>query len=135
MSLVNIGFSWAHEFSSEYVSAGDAANEAGRITEAETWYHKAIASVENQNSFDPKLADVYSKLGQLYRTQKEYTKAKDAYKRALYILEWCFGPESLEVVPALNQLASTYYHLEGERPLSIALYRQVLVIRETLLGP
>jgi tetratricopeptide (TPR) repeat protein len=126
---------YAEELSwQDNIEAVETAQEAGRISEAETMFQKAIASLEKANQYAPDIAEVYSKLGKLYRAQKEYGKARDAFKREVFILEWCYGPDSVEVVSALNYLANAYYHLDGERPISIALYRHVLVIREKTLG-
>jgi tetratricopeptide (TPR) repeat protein len=121
--------------SENYVLAGDKAVEAGRFSEAESKYSAALALIDKPNSYNNEVARILIKLGELHRTQKEYSKAEPLYRRAIAILDWNLGPDDLEVATTLNYLANVYDHLDGHYSLAGALYHRVLAIREHVLGP
>ena len=67
------------------------------------------------------------------REQGRYDEAEPLFKRALATFEKAVGPEHVDVVAVLTDLARLY-EAQGQRGDAEPLYVQALAIREKTLG-
>lgn len=69
------------------IRLADACNALAEYAEAERWYREAIAIIERQRPDSSELAGPLDGLGTVYREQHQLAMARDAYSRALMLLD------------------------------------------------
>ncbi len=109
--------------------------EAGRYTEAEPLYERALAI--NEKELGPEHPDVVQSLknlGSVYLAQDRYAEAEPLYQRVLAIQEKELGPEHPDTAQSLNGLAAAYEG-QGRYVEAEPLFKRALAIREKELGP
>ena len=101
-------------------SLGALLYDQGSSPEAESFYQKAIATLEKRPGFDQRdLAGMLNNLALLYKNQGRFSESEPLYLRSLAIVENTMGTEHLEVETSLNNLAALHVkqgrHQEAER--------------------
>src|SRR6185312_1175363 len=74
-----------------------------------------------------------TELGQVAFSLRDFQQSESYFRRALTIREQALGTESVELMQALNDLATPYY-ARGELEQAERLYRRALAIGEAQLG-
>jgi tetratricopeptide (TPR) repeat protein len=74
-----------------------------------------------------------TELGQVAFSLRDFQQSESYFRRALTIREQALGSESVELMQALNDLATPYY-ARGELEQAERLYRRALTIGESQLG-
>ncbi|OGW67629.1 MAG: hypothetical protein A3J72_06150 [Nitrospirae bacterium RIFCSPHIGHO2_02_FULL_40_19] len=108
--------------------------KAGRYTEAEVYYKKALKIWEKiLGKEHPDVAIGLDALAGLYYKTERYTEAEPLYKRALEIREKALGKDHIDVALSLSYLAQLYYE-RGRYSDAEVLYKKALDIRERIWG-
>jgi serine/threonine protein kinase len=87
---------------------GDRARYKHQLSDAERHYQDAITEAMKFGKNDPRLAKSLLSLGSTYLEDKQYSRAESTLKRALQILDKCYGHNSSEQATALFVLARVY---------------------------
>jgi tetratricopeptide (TPR) repeat protein len=74
-----------------------------------------------------------TELGQVAFSLRDFQQSESYFRRALTIREQALGSESVELMQALNDLATPYY-ARGELEQAERLYRRALAVGESQLG-
>jgi tetratricopeptide (TPR) repeat protein len=90
----------------EYLTAGNQAQQAGNLVEAEKLYLAAIEQAKQSN--DPGLATALNNLAQLYSRMGQVNKAIERMKEALTVAETTYGPGDYRVAMDVSNLAMIY---------------------------
>ena len=120
-----------------YILGGDKATEGGDFLKAEEMYKSALAEGDKEDSYGYHVAIAYTRLGALYKGQKEYTRAEVAFTRAISMLERTLGPDHPELAKILDDMINIYVNLSSPAGYitAEAISYRVLAIREKSLGP
>jgi len=114
---------------------GSSLNLAGRNTEAEPLYKRALAITEKEEGSEhPYTGYRVSDLADNYRAQRKYAEAEPLYKRALAITEKVYGPEHPVIADSLRKLARLYRAQEKYTEAE-PLFKRALTISEKWRGP
>ena len=91
-------------------------HEQGQFTEAESIWRDIVSKLRLLSSetgtdleFVRFQAETFEAAGKTVYSQQRFTEAEGLYKRALEIRRQRFGPISIDLTPAMNQLAELYY--------------------------
>ena len=131
-------FSKMHELSADDPEIlnwqGLSLHAAGKYTEAEPLYRRALAINEKQLGPEhPDVAISLNNLAGLFHAQGKYAEAEPLYRRALAINEKQLGPEHPSIATSLNNLAELL-RAQGKHAETESLLRRALEIREKQLG-
>jgi tetratricopeptide (TPR) repeat protein len=115
---------------------GDLYHVQGRLREAETFYRRELALLEQINGPEhPSLARVLSNsLATIYRAQRRDDETGAAYGRALAILQKALPPADVRIGLALIDLAEWYNKLENYAQAE-GYYRSGIPILQTHFPP
>lgn len=103
--------------------------QQGRYPEAEQVERRVVTFLETRAPDSPALAVGLANLGELLRRQNRLSEAEPLFKRSLAIKEKVFGPNSIQVAGALNDLAINY-SMQRRYAEAEPLYRRALAIGE-----
>ena len=106
---------------------GTALRCAGRYTEAEAWFLRAIERAESVNR---ELPAALNNLGMLYKYSGNFDAAEPLYRRALTLVE-----ENSEFAASLYHNLGGLAHARGDFAAGEADGRRAWEIRRAILGP
>jgi CHAT domain-containing protein/tetratricopeptide (TPR) repeat protein len=113
---------------------GNLYKDAGRFSEAETVFGRALASGAALGEDHPNVAATMGNLATVLHLESRFAEAEDLYKRTLAVYEKIFGSSHPVTAIGLNNLANVY--ADQNRPLEAAgLQQRVLAINEKVFGP
>jgi tRNA A-37 threonylcarbamoyl transferase component Bud32/tetratricopeptide (TPR) repeat protein len=92
----------------ELNEAGDDARAGGQLAKAEEDYKNAIVEALKVGKRNPKLAKSLLCLGATYAQDGQFARSEVTLKRAVGVLEKCYGPDCPELSTVLVTLARTY---------------------------
>lgn len=107
-----------------------------KYEDAETVFKKLIKSF--QNASDPRLVELFQRLGLSEFVQRKYQNAEGSYKRAVEIAEANFGPQSQEAIDAIDFLAQAYQargDYEKAEPLFLRVHQFYTNKRSAIPNP
>lgn len=84
---------------------GDRARTNGNLPLAQRYYKQAVAEASKFGHNDPRLAKSLVSLGGTYLDAKDFPKAKMQLKRAMTVLEKCYGRDCSEQANVLTLLS------------------------------
>jgi tRNA A-37 threonylcarbamoyl transferase component Bud32/tetratricopeptide (TPR) repeat protein len=92
----------------ELNQAGDEERAAGKFAAAENSYKRAMIEALKGGPRNPRLAKSYLCLGATYAEDKQFQRSEVILKKAVDVLEDCYGPDCPELSTVLVTLARTY---------------------------
>ena len=107
--------------------------EAGRYSEAESLYLRALALAE-QVSGPREVAIICNSLAVVYKYTGKFDDAERLYRRALPLLEQSLGPQHPQIAAIYHNLGGLE-HARGRFAAGEPLARRSVEIREQALGP
>jgi tetratricopeptide (TPR) repeat protein len=119
----------------EYEEHGDEAKTAGEWSKAEAAYRMAMGLINNTHQMDIRVAELSTKLGEMFIEKMDLKSAEGAFRRALSIYQWNLGPDDVKVADTLDRVAGSLQNQENGFALTGPLYFRSLAIREKVLGP
>ncbi len=114
--------------------AGDKAEKAGQLTEAEHYYRQAVSVAEKFGKEDIRLAGSLNSLALLLNQTLRSKEAEQMANRALEIYQSALGPQHRYVASVLTNLGQIK-ETEGDLKSVERLYGQALSIMQEKLGP
>jgi tetratricopeptide (TPR) repeat protein len=103
---------------------GQAALKSGDYGEARRSLLMALDSSKLFQTNDPRLAETYQSLGELYLGDQEYAQAKEYFNRALMVRQATPGADELKLADTLYGLA-TASEMLGDREMAVVLLKRV----------
>jgi tetratricopeptide (TPR) repeat protein len=107
--------------------------DAGDYAKAEQTFQQALHEAERFGADDARVGTTLNDLGQLYRKEKKFADAENAYQRASAILEKVSGADSGEVAD-VNFNISVLLFDQGRQSIALPYLRRTLATWETQLG-
>lgn len=117
----------------DHNKAGESLREQGKLREAEAQYKLAIAEAARFGKNDPRLAKSLVSLGGVYIDDKQYAKADTQLKRAISVLEKCYGKDCPEAGTAMLMLARSYSE-QGKKRDAQTTKQKAIAILEASTG-
>lgn len=114
--------------------AGDKAEKAGQLGEAEQHFRQAVAVAEKFGNDDIRLAGSLNSLALLLNQTLRSKEAEQLANRALEIYQTALGPQHRYVASVLTNLGQIK-ETEGDLKSVERLYGQALAIMQEKLGP
>jgi tetratricopeptide (TPR) repeat protein len=103
---------------------GRAALKSGDYGEARRSLLMALDSSKLFRTNDPRLAETYQGLGELYLGDQEYAQSKEYFNRALMVQQSIPGIDELKLADTLYGLA-TASEMLGDREMAVVLLKRV----------
>jgi tetratricopeptide (TPR) repeat protein len=107
-----------------HIGAGREALQSGNYIEARRQLDDALNDTRTFQAKDPRLAETYYCLGELYLNEQNYGEAKQYYQRALELQQQQPGFDQLRIADTLYGLA-TASEMSGDRELATILLKRV----------
>lgn len=117
-----------HDLAVRAYSRGDVAGGIHLAERALALRARGVGGVDSDVARDLKV------LGALYHVAGRFIDADDCYRRALAIVEDCYGPDHVEVATTCADLAALRSD-HGDYDIAEALGRRSLRILQAVLGP
>lgn len=109
------------------------ASGENQYAKAEQLFLKAVHEAERFGLKDARVGTTLNSLGLVYRAEKKYSDAENAYRRALVILEGAYGPETVDVAN-VNFNIGTVLREQGKEAAALPFLQKTLSSYEALLG-
>jgi serine/threonine protein kinase len=113
----------------DHSHAGDALREQGKYAGAEAQYKMAIAEAQKFGKNDPRLAKSLVSLGTAYIDDNQYTRAETQLKRAITVLEKCYGKDCPESGSPMLLLSRSYAE-QGKKKEAAAVRQKAIALME-----
>ncbi|HWE53299.1 MAG TPA: tetratricopeptide repeat protein [Bryobacteraceae bacterium] len=119
---------WKGLFMQALQSAG--ANDYAR---SEQQFQTALKEAERFGSDDPRVGTTVNSLGLVYRSERKFSEAEAAYRRALNILEKAYGDDSIDVANVNFNIASVMFD-QGHQSAAMPYLQKTLITYQNMLG-
>jgi tetratricopeptide (TPR) repeat protein len=113
----------------DHNKAGEALRDAGKFAQSEAQYKLAIAEAARFGKHDPRIAKSLVSLGAVYIDDKQYTRAETQLKRAIGVLESCYGKDCPESGTAMLMLSRSYAE-QGKKKEAAATKQKAISVLE-----
>jgi hypothetical protein len=120
--------------SNKFYHLAELKEKAGKLDEAKQLYYKAVVSRSDVwGQYDPAVAKISIKIGQIELKQKHPKTARTWFKQALNALSKRFGSGDYELVPVLTILAKLESN-ENDHEAASSYYDHILLLQERKFG-
>jgi hypothetical protein len=124
----------AGEESNKFYKLAVQKEKAGKLDEAKQFYYKsAVTRSDVWGNYDPAVANIAMKIGQIEIKQKHPNEARTYFKKALTALSKRFGSGDYELVPVLSELAKLEAGVNDHEAAS-SYYQHILLLQEKKFG-
>lgn len=124
----------AGEESNKFYKLAVQKEKAGKLDEAKQFYYKsAVTRSDVWGEYDPAVANIAIKIGQIELKQKHPNEARIYFKKALTALSKRFGSGDYELVPTLSELAKLEAGVNDHEAAS-SYYQHILLLQEKKFG-
>lgn len=104
-----------------------------KYSQAEATFNKAVHEAERFGADDARVGTTMNSLGLVYRAEKKYIEAENAYRRALAVLDKAYGAESIDVANVNFNIATVMMD-QQRHAASLSYLQKTLLTYETILG-
>ena len=118
----------------KFYAIAEQKEKAGRLDEAKQYYYKAVVSrAQVWGEYDPAVAKIALKIGQVELKQKHPNAARTWFKQTLKAFSKRYGSGDYELIPVLALLAKLESG-EKDHEASASYYQHILLLQERKLG-
>jgi tetratricopeptide (TPR) repeat protein len=110
----------------------DAAH-SGDYPKAEKIFLQALREAESFGADDVRIGTTVNTLGLVYLSEKKFSEAEVAFRRALTILGKAYGSDSIDVANVNFNIANVMFS-QGHQSAAMPFLRKVLPVYENILG-
>jgi tetratricopeptide (TPR) repeat protein len=125
---VDVEEKWKTLFMQALYAAG-----ANDYPKAEQIFLSALKEAERFGSDDARVGTTINSLGLVYRSERKYSEAEVAYRRALTILAKDYGDDSIDVANVNFNIATVMFD-QGHQSSAMPFLQRTLTTYESMLG-